>query len=111
MATTVNGQKIVGLAPDLRTSFYGRDIVSVKQFSREDLTYIFGVADEMRGIVRRVGATDLLKGYVLANLFYEPSTRTSSSFIAAMVRLGGSVIPIHGVQYSSVSKGESLPDT
>ncbi|HUV94704.1 MAG TPA: aspartate carbamoyltransferase, partial [Anaerolineae bacterium] len=47
----------------------------------------------------------------LANLFYEPSTRTSSSFIAAMVRLGGSVIPIHGVQYSSVSKGESLPDT
>jgi len=111
MATTVNGQKIVGLAPDLRTSFYGRDIVSVRQFSREDLTYIFGVADEMRGIVRRVGATDLLKGYVLANLFYEPSTRTSSSFIAAMVRLGGSVIPIHGVQYSSVSKGESLPDT
>ncbi len=111
MATTVNGQKIVGLAPDLRTSFYGRDIVSVKQFSREDLAYIFRVADEMRGVVKRVGATDLLKGHVLANLFYEPSTRTSSSFVAAMVRLGGSVIPIHGVQYSSVSKGESLPDT
>jgi len=111
MATNLNGQKIVGLAPDLRTSFYGRDIVSVKQFSRDDLAYIFRVADEMRGIVKRVGATDLLKGHVLANLFYEPSTRTSSSFIAAMVRLGGSVIPIHGVQYSSVSKGESLPDT
>lgn len=111
MTSVENGQKIVGLAPDRRSSFYGRDIVSVKQFSREDLFYIFGVADEMRGIVRRVGATDLLKGYVLANLFYEPSTRTSSSFIAAMARLGGSVIPIHGVQYSSVSKGESLPDT
>jgi len=111
MPTNANGQKIVGLAPDLRTSFYGRDIVSVKQFSREDLAYIFRVADEMRGVVKRVGATDLLKGYVLANLFYEPSTRTSSSFIAAMMRLGGSVIPIHGVQYSSVSKGESLPDT
>jgi aspartate carbamoyltransferase len=81
------------------------------QFSRDDLIYIFGVADEMRNIVKRVGATDLLKGYVLGNLFYEPSTRTSSSFIAAMERLGGSVIPIHGVQYSSVSKGESLPDT
>ena len=55
---------------------------------------------------------DLLrKGYILANLFYEPSTRTSSSFQAAMQRLGGSVILIHGVQYSSVSKGESLPDT
>ncbi|OGO05214.1 MAG: aspartate carbamoyltransferase [Chloroflexi bacterium RBG_13_56_8] len=111
MAVTTNGKKIVGLAPDLHSSFYGRDIVSVKQFSREDLTYIFGVADEMRSIAKRVGATDLLKGYILANLFYEPSTRTSSSFIAAMQRLGGSVIPIHGVQYSSVSKGESLPDT
>ena len=111
MAVAVNGRKRVGLAPDRRTNFYGRDIVSVRQFSREDLAYIFGVANEMRSIVKRVGATDLLKGYVLANLFYEASTRTSSSFIAAMQRLGGSVIPIHGVHYSSVSKGESLPDT
>ena len=111
METIKNGQKIVGLAPDRRSSFYGRDIVSVNQFAKEDLSYIFDVADEMRGIVRRVGATDRLKGHVLANLFYEPSTRTSSSFIAAMHRLGGAVIPIHGVQYSSVSKGESLPDT
>jgi len=106
-----NEPKIVGLTPDRQHSFYGRDIVSVKQFSRDDLGYIFGLADEMRGIVKRVGATDLLKGYVLANLFYEPSTRTASSFIAAMQRLGGAVIPIHGVQYSSVTKGESLPDT
>jgi aspartate carbamoyltransferase catalytic subunit len=104
-------KKIVGLAPDHAHSYYGRDIVSVMQFSRADLDYIFQVSDEMRSIVKRVGATDLLKGYVLANLFYEPSTRTSSSFIAAMQRLGGAVIPIHGVQYSSVSKGESLPDT
>ena len=111
MAFPANERKVVGLAPDRHSSFYGRDIVSVKQFSRDDLRYIFGVADEMRGIVRRVGATDLLKGHILANLFYEPSTRTSSSFISAMQRLGGAVIPIHGVQYSSVSKGESLPDT
>ncbi len=110
-STKRDGQKIVGLAPSREHSFYGRDIVSVKQFSLQDLAYILTVADEMRGLVKRVGTTDLLKGYVLANLFYEPSTRTSSSFIAAMVRLGGSVIPIHGVQYSSVSKGESLPDT
>jgi aspartate carbamoyltransferase catalytic subunit len=111
MANQDRGKKIVGLQADRHTSFFGRDIVSVKQFSRDDLTYLFAVADEMRSIVKRVGATDLLKGYILANLFYEPSTRTSSSFIAAMQRLGGSVIPIHGVQYSSVSKGESLPDT
>lgn len=91
--------------------FYGKDIISVSQFSRSDLEYIFGVAKEMRAMVARVGTFDLLKGKILANLFYEPSTRTSSSFLAAMERLGGSVIPINEVTYSSVAKGESLPDT
>jgi aspartate carbamoyltransferase len=91
--------------------FYGQDIISVSQFNRADLEYIFGVAKEMRAMVERVGTFDLLKGKILANLFYEPSTRTSSSFLAAMERLGGSVIPINEVTYSSVAKGESLPDT
>jgi aspartate carbamoyltransferase catalytic subunit len=111
-ASTNNGRKKVGLAPRLDNGFYGQDIISVSQFTRENLEYIFGIAEEMRAIVKRVGSTDLLKGTVLACLFYEPSTRTSSSFIAAMSRLGGTVIPItQGVQFSSVSKGESLPDT
>ncbi|HMM98677.1 MAG TPA: aspartate carbamoyltransferase, partial [Anaerolineales bacterium] len=92
-------------------AWYGKDIISVKQFSRKDLDYIFGVAHEMRGMVERVGTFDLLKGKILANLFYEPSTRTSSSFTAAMERLGGSVIPINEVKYSSVTKGETLADT
>jgi aspartate carbamoyltransferase len=97
---------------DQRTSpWYGKDILSVKQFNREDLEYIFAVAHEMRVMVERIGTFDLLKGKILANLFYEPSTRTSSSFTAAMERLGGSVIPINQVKFSSVSKGESLPDT
>ncbi len=91
--------------------WYGKDIISVKQFGRDDLEYVFGVAHEMRGMVERVGTFDLLKGKILANLFYEPSTRTSSSFTAAMERLGGSVIPINEVKYSSVTKGESLTDT
>ena len=106
-----NSIKKVGLAPNMDSGFYGQDIISVRQFSREDLAHIFGLADEMRAVVKRVGSTDLLKGHVLACLFYEPSTRTSSSFIAAMSRLGGSVIPINEVRYSSVTKGESLPDT
>jgi aspartate carbamoyltransferase catalytic subunit len=92
-------------------TWYGKDIVSVKQFTRADLQYTFGVAHEMRGMVERIGTFDLLKGKILANLFYEPSTRTSSSFTAAMERLGGSVIPINEVKYSSVTKGESLTDT
>jgi aspartate carbamoyltransferase len=91
--------------------FYGQDILSVSQFDRTKLDYIFGVADEMRVLVERFGSADLLQGKILANLFYEPSTRTSSSFMAAMLRLGGQVIPINNVQYSSVTKGESLPDT
>ena len=48
---------------------------------------------------------------ILANLFYEPSTRTSSSFFSAMTRLGHTVLPINEVIYSSVTKGETLEDT
>jgi carbamoyl-phosphate synthase/aspartate carbamoyltransferase/dihydroorotase/carbamoyl-phosphate synthase/aspartate carbamoyltransferase len=88
------------------------DILSVSQFDKEKLAYIFARAREMREMVKQIGGADLLLGRVLTCLFYEPSTRTSSSFIAAMERLGGSVIPItQGVQFSSVSKGETLPDT
>ncbi len=91
--------------------WYGQDIISIKQFSKQDLEYIFAVAHEMRVMVEHVGTFDLLKGKILANLFYEPSTRTFSSFAAAMERLGGSVLAINEVRYSSVAKGESLPDT
>jgi len=91
--------------------WYGKNILSVKQFSRADLDYIFSVAHEMRTMVEHVGTFDLLKGKILANLFYEPSTRTQSSFMAAMQRQGGAVIPISEVRYSSVAKGETLPDT
>jgi len=97
---------------DLKTApWYGKNILSVGQFGRSDLEYCFGVAHEMRIMVERVGTFDLLKGKILANLFYEPSTRTQASFMAAMQRLGGAVIPISEVRYSSVAKGESLPDT
>jgi len=97
---------------DIRSApFYGKDILSVSQFPRDRLEYVFAVAKEMRALVERIGTFDLLKGKILANLFYEPSTRTSSSFFAAMERLGGSVIPINEVRFSSVTKGESLEDT
>ena len=110
MPTSPNNQHLP-FGENKTAEWYGKDILSVKQFSRADLEYVFGVAHEMRGMVGRVGTFDLLKGKILANLFYEPSTRTSSSFTAAMERLGGSVIPINEVKYSSVTKGESLADT
>ena len=52
-----------------------------------------------------------LSGKILTNLFYEASTRTSSSFYSAMTRTGGSVFPINNVKFSSVTKGETLEDT
>ena len=91
--------------------FDGMDILSVKQFNHQDLDIIFDVARDMREMVDRQGAGDVLKGKLLANLFYEPSTRTSSSFTAATQRLGGNVIQINNVTFSSVSKGEEVRDT
>ena len=89
----------------------GKNILSVAQFNREQLEEILRLSHDMATTVARFGAVQPLHGKVLANLFYEPSTRTSSSFIAAMQRLGGTVIPINNVQFSSVAKGESLRDT
>jgi len=89
----------------------GKNIVSIDQFSTDDILQIFSVALEMKRVVLKRGGTDILKGKILANLFYEHSTRTASSFTAAMQRLGGTVIPINEVKYSSVSKGETLVDT
>ncbi len=94
------------------TILKGQDVLSVAQFDKALIGDVFGRARQMRQMVETEGRSDLLKPFVLALIFYEPSTRTASSFIAAMQRLGGGVIPITGgVQFSSVSKGETLGDT
>lgn len=86
-------------------------VLEAAQFEAEGIRMLFEEAREMSLCQPDRLATRLV-GKVLACVFYEPSTRTSSSFIAAMTRLGGGVIPItQGVQYSSVSKGETLEDT
>lgn len=86
-------------------------IVSIDQFGKKDIDKLFVAARQMKQLVETKGGDDRLKHKVSANLFYEPSTRTSSSFAAAMYRLGGQVISINDVNYSSVSKGETLEDT
>ncbi|KAJ7280306.1 hypothetical protein C8J57DRAFT_123196 [Mycena rebaudengoi] len=91
-------------------AFHRRHILSVKQFTHRDIHELFSLAHEMRLQVERNGTLDILKGRVLCTLFYEPSTRTSSSFDAAMKRCGGEVVQI-SADTSSVTKGESLPDT
>ncbi|WRT68279.1 carbamoyl-phosphate synthase, large subunit [Kwoniella shivajii] len=91
-------------------AFTRRHILSVKQFDREDLHVLFNLASEMRSQVERTGSVDTLRGRVLCTLFYEPSTRTSTSFEAAMKRCGGEVVQVTA-STSSVQKGESLADT
>lgn len=93
-----------------KSPFKQRHILSVSQFTRQDLHHLFTVAAEMRLGVQRQGVLDILKGRVLCTMFYEPSTRTSASFDAAMQRLGGRTVPI-SVTHSSTQKGETLQDT
>ncbi|KAG0084161.1 hypothetical protein BGZ92_010144, partial [Podila epicladia] len=90
--------------------FSHRHILSSKQFDRNELHALFSLAHEMRTQVERNGSIDLLHGKVMCSMFYEPSTRTSCSFAAAMARLGGSVVSVDGGS-SSVVKGETLADT
>jgi carbamoyl-phosphate synthase/aspartate carbamoyltransferase len=93
-----------------RSTFKQKHVISVNQFSRSDLHLLFTVAQEMRLGVERQGVLDILKGRVLCNLFYEPSTRTSASFDTAMQRLGGRTVVI-ATEHSSTKKGETLQDT
>ncbi|PGH28791.1 protein pyrABCN [[Emmonsia] crescens] len=93
-----------------QSAFKQKHILSVSQFNRTDLHLLFTVAQEMRLGVQRHGVLDILKGRVLTTLFFEPSTRTSASFDAAMQRLGGRTIPI-ATEHSSTQKGETLQDT
>ncbi|MGQ9625125.1 MAG: aspartate carbamoyltransferase [Candidatus Bathycorpusculaceae bacterium] len=89
--------------------FEGRDIISIKDFSREEINYVFDVAKKMEPIATK--GSDMLKGKILATLFFEPSTRTRLSFEAAMHKLGGSSIGFAEAEIASVRKGENLADT
>ena len=82
-------------------------IISAKQFNREDIEYILKKGKEMIQLKN----SDLLRGKILAALFFEPSTRTRLSFESAMFRLGGNVIGFQSGEFSSIKKGESLADT
>jgi aspartate carbamoyltransferase catalytic subunit len=85
-----------------------RHIIESQQFDPPLLAELFARTDRLA----EAGRTDDLRGYTLASLFYEPSTRTRFSFEAAMHRLGGNVITTENArEFSSFAKGESLEDT
>ena len=89
--------------------FKGRDIISIKDFSREEINYVFKVAKSMETVALK--GSQMLRGKILATLFYEASTRTRLSFESAMQRLGGSTIGFAEAEIASVRKGENLADT
>jgi len=90
-----------------------RHLLSIEEYDKDSLLSLFNLAQhyQIGGQNRSLFFDRDKSTKILANLFYEPSTRTSSSFFAAMKKLGYDVLPINGVQYSSVTKGETLEDT
>jgi len=93
----------------INLEFEGRDIISIKDFTREEIDYILKIAEAMEPIAKK--GSDMLRGKILATLFFEPSTRTRLSFEAAMHKLGGSTIGFAEAEIASVRKGENLADT
>jgi len=93
------------------TQFKGQDILDGAQFSRPDIDQILSTAENLRKQLEDRPALDLLRGHVLATLFFEPSTRTRLSFETAMHRLGGAVIGFSSAESTSTAKGETLADT
>jgi aspartate carbamoyltransferase catalytic subunit len=88
--------------------FQGRDIISIEDFSLEEINHILDVSRSMEPLALK--GSEMLKGKILATLFFEPSTRTRLSFEAAMLKLGGSNIGLDA-EIASVKKGENLADT
>lgn len=89
--------------------FAGRDIVSIKDFSREEIDYVLDMTDVVEPMARK--GSHELDGKIMATLFFEPSTRTRLSFESAMYRYGGKCIGFAEPKAASVEKGENLADT
>ncbi len=83
------------------------DFVTIADLSKEMILHLIEMAQEFEKHPNR----ELLKGKIVATLFYEPSTRTRLSFETAANRLGAKVIGFTDAKVSSVSKGETLKDT
>lgn len=88
-------------------NYKGKDIISIRDFNKHELEYIIQVASN----VKKSKYPEALKGKVLANLFFEPSTRTRLSFESAMISSGGTIFGFASPATTSVQKGETLKDT
>ncbi|NOZ89240.1 MAG: aspartate carbamoyltransferase [Crenarchaeota archaeon] len=92
-------------------AWQGRDVISILDFTRDELEQLFAAAEEMEEKLSRGKPPRLLEGRIVALAFFEPSTRTRLSFEAAVKRLGGETIGFSGEEATSLAKGENLADT
>jgi aspartate carbamoyltransferase catalytic subunit len=90
--------------------FYQKDIISIKDYTKEQLEKIFTFTDKIMQLSSSQ-RQEICKGKTLAYLFYEPSTRTRLSFDSAIASIGGNSLGISNISSSSTQKGESLADT
>lgn len=86
---------------------YGNDIISIKDMSLQQIQQILTIAAKLKADK----ASQLLTDKIIANCFFEPSTRTRLSFETAALRLGANVIGFSSQEDTSVKKGETLHDT
>jgi aspartate carbamoyltransferase catalytic subunit len=95
----------------MMVSLKGKDILHGNQFSKKEIDTIIKTAGYFEKALKKKDSLNLLKGKILATLFFEPSTRTRLSFETAMQRLGGGVISMASAEGSSAAKGETVADT
>src|SRR3989449_677649 len=93
------------------SSFRGRDVLSIRDFTPADIQLVLRTAHKMVPIAVGEKRSRSLEGKILSTLFYEPSTRTRLSFESAMARLGGRALGFSSAEGTSVQKGETLADT
>ena len=94
----------------LRNPFFMRDVLSMKDFSRDDLEVLFSTADKLNSMKYKERVA-LGEGRILGVMFFEPSTRTRLSFESSMASIGGTSIGFSEIHTTSIEKGESLADT
>lgn len=92
-------------------TFKGMDIVSIRDLTIDQIEQVLDLSQRMMPYATGEKTCKALDGKILANLFFEPSTRTRLSFESAMARAGGKCIEITMPQTSSTVKGETLADT
>ena len=91
--------------------FVGRNVVSIKDLTKEEVECLLDLAEKMIPYAKGEKRCRALDGRIVANLFFEPSTRTRLSFESAAHRLGAQILDVSQMSATSIAKGETMADT